>query len=65
MFVLLRKRPTTVEESMTVAEIIIKPKHELDLTGYSFLRMMPSNPERVEEWVPTETLELWKKVVSI
>lgn len=41
-----------------VAVKMIRAK-EADLTGYSYLRTVES---KYEEWVPTEELELYKKV---
>ena len=40
-------------------------KKDYDLTGYSFLQMRTSTEIPIEEWVPTDELELYKRVFEV
>jgi len=67
-FVIVRRSRNPIEGSdmgFTGVEVI-KNNENLDLTGFSFLKMSTATPEYpMEEWVPTVELEAHKKVYNI
>jgi len=49
----------------SILKLFVTKSVDFDFTGYSFWRMSPDSTIPIEEWVPSDELEIYKKIRAI